>query len=344
MTYLRNTWYVAAWCDEVSRDPLGRKLLDQDVVLYRKEDGDVVAIGNRCPHRFAPLSMGKLQGDTIECPYHGLRFNGRGACVLNPNGDGDIPPKAKVPAYRVEERHDLVWFWGGDPEQADPALIPDLSYVTDPKTRTVTGHIHVDAAYELYIDNLIDLSHAQFVHNDQLGVDNYEDAQLDVKQADEQVNVVITIANANMPPAIRGITGEDNKRGNFVLAAHWQPPSIVTNHIQFLDADTEEPLHESFGSHLLTPETETTAHYFYGLTRRHRLDDEEVDNAVRAWHLKGFTEQDKPVIEAAARMMGDKTDPLAMGPAIIQTDGANVRARRILKKRIKLETELESQA
>jgi len=345
MTYLKNTWYVAAWAEEITREPLRRKLLDQELVFYRKENGEAVAIGNICPHRFAPLSMGHLVGDVIECPYHGLRFNEKGACVLNPNGDKNIPPKAKVPSYRLEERHKLIWLWGGEAEQADPSIIPDLSYIDEPHRKTVTGTIHVDANYQLYIDNLIDLSHAQFVHNDQLGVENYDKAKLDITQQDEKVRVTITIPDSEMPPALKSVSGDNNDtRGDFILTANWQAPSIVTNDIQFKEIDAEDPLFRSFGSHLLTPETEHTAHYFYGLSRTHRIDDPEVDEAVRAWHLKGFSEQDKPVIEAAARMMGDETDPLELGTAVIKTDGANIRARRILKHRIKLEAESEKES
>ena len=186
--YLKNTWYVATWADEVGRQPLRRKLLDQDLAIFRKQDGQPVAIGNRCPHRFAPLSMGKLIGDCIECPYHGLQFDGSGNCVVNPHGNKAIPPKAQ-----------------------------------------------------------------------------------------EKVRVVLTIPNSEMPPAIRTMSEEPDIRGNFILEANWQIPSIVTNHIQFLQA-SGDAVFRSFGTHILTPETEHPAHYFYGLTRRHLLDDPSVDS------------------------------------------------------------------
>ncbi len=331
--YLKNTWYVAAWSEEVGREPLRRKLLDHELVLYRKEDGQPVAIGNMCPHRFAPLSMGKLIGDCIECPYHGLRFDETGQCVANPHGNKAIPPKARVPSFCIEERNGLIWIWGGDRGAADLDAIPDLSYLEEPATRTVSGSLHVEANYQLYIDNLVDLSHAQFAHADQLGVENFGNAELEVTEADEKVCVVLAIPDSELPPAMRAMAEEPEARGSFILEANWQLPSIVTNHIQFLK-DSDEPVFKSFGTHILTPETKHTAHYFYGLTRRHRLDDPSVDDAVRAWHLRGFSEQDKPIIEAAARMMGDETDPVGMSTAPLPTDGGNVRARRILKQRI----------
>lgn len=334
--YLKNAWYVAAWADEVGRQPLRRKLLDQDLAIFRKQDGQPVAIGNRCPHRFAPLSMGKLIGDCIECPYHGLQFDGSGNCVVNPHGNKAIPPKAQVPSFCVGERNGLIWIWGGDREAADLDAIPELGYLDDPETKTVSGSLHVEANYQLYIDNLVDLSHAQFAHGDQLGVENYYNAELDVSEAQEKVRVVLTIPNSELPPAIRTMSEEPNITGNFILEANWQIPSIVTNHIQFLQA-SGDAVFRSFGTHILTPETEHTAHYFYGLTRRHLLDDPSVDESVKGWHLRGFSEQDKPIIEAAARMMGGETDPVGMTNAPLPTDGGNVRARRILKKRIAAE-------
>ena len=105
--WLRNAWYAAAWSGEIGTELLGRTLLDEPIVFFRKEDGTAVAIGGRCPHRFAPLAMGKRVGDCVECPYHGLRFDASGACAHNPHGDGSIPKAARVPGYHVQERHGL---------------------------------------------------------------------------------------------------------------------------------------------------------------------------------------------------------------------------------------------
>src|ERR1044072_4429277 len=98
--YLQNAWYAAGWASELADGAMvGRTFLDKPVLMYRAEDGSPVAIGNRCPHRFAPLSMGKRFGDQVACPYHGLRFDRTGTCVLNPHGEGRVPPAAGVPSY-----------------------------------------------------------------------------------------------------------------------------------------------------------------------------------------------------------------------------------------------------
>ena len=105
--YLRNAWYVAAWSDDLADGQLlGRTILKEPIVLYRKSDGHVAALQDRCPHRFAPLHMGKIvKGDFVQCPYHGLEFNSSGACVLNPHGTKNIPPRARVRSYPVTEKH-----------------------------------------------------------------------------------------------------------------------------------------------------------------------------------------------------------------------------------------------
>ena len=91
-TYLRNAWYVAAWSDDLlDGQLLPRTIMKEPIVLYRKSDGKVVALEDRCPHRFAPLHMGKIvNGDCVQCPYHGLEFDASGACVLNPHGAKNI--------------------------------------------------------------------------------------------------------------------------------------------------------------------------------------------------------------------------------------------------------------
>ena len=104
-TYLHNAWYVAAWCEDLGDGGvLGRTILNEPVVLFRQGNGEVAALDDRCPHRFAPLSLGHvLDGNRIQCPYHGLEFNGAGACVLNPHGNKHIAAAAareKIPGAR----------------------------------------------------------------------------------------------------------------------------------------------------------------------------------------------------------------------------------------------------
>ena len=115
-TYLRNAWYCAAWSETLGDDGvLGLTILKEPVVLYRQGNGEVVALEDRCAHRFAPLSMGAVVGgNRIQCPYHGLEYDKTGACVLNPHGNKNIPSRARVKSYPVTEKHKAIWVWMGD--------------------------------------------------------------------------------------------------------------------------------------------------------------------------------------------------------------------------------------
>ena len=113
MDALKNTWYPAAWSKDVGTQLLKRTLLNESIVFFRIRDGAPVALANMCPHRFAPLHLGKLIDDTLQCGYHGLRFNAAGKCVFNPDGDGITPPAAKVRSYPLHERYGLLWIWIG---------------------------------------------------------------------------------------------------------------------------------------------------------------------------------------------------------------------------------------
>ncbi len=133
--YLRNVWYVAAWEHEVEGDALlARTLLDVRRVIYRRRDGaGYVMLADRCPHRFAPLSMGERKGDAIACRYHGLEFGVGGRCTHNPFSTAALPLHGVVDSPPIVARYGLLWFWPGEPDRADPATIPDFSFLDGPE-------------------------------------------------------------------------------------------------------------------------------------------------------------------------------------------------------------------
>ena len=166
--FLRNYWYVAGYDHEVSRRPLGRVILGEPIALYRLEDGTPVALEDRCAHRHLPLSMGRLIGDTLQCHYHGLRYDRSGACVRVP-GQDLIPRSARVKSYPVVERYHWLWIWMGDPALADPASIPDYHWFDDPNWGVKGEYLHVKSNWQLIVDNLLDLTHLAFVHETTIG-------------------------------------------------------------------------------------------------------------------------------------------------------------------------------
>ncbi|MEO6378470.1 MAG: Rieske 2Fe-2S domain-containing protein, partial [Caulobacteraceae bacterium] len=155
--FLKNSWYQAAWSAELTaEDLLARTICGEPLVFFRNPDGAVQALYDRCPHRFAPLSRGTVNEGRLTCGYHGLVFDGSGACVHNPHGPP--PRRTVVRPYPAVERHRAIWVWMGDPQAADPSLLPDLAFIDEtPEIATISGYMPTRANYELLSDNILDL-------------------------------------------------------------------------------------------------------------------------------------------------------------------------------------------
>jgi vanillate O-demethylase monooxygenase subunit len=342
MRYLRNIWYVAGWADEIGRDLQELRILDEPILFYRKEDGTPVAIGNRCPHRFAPLHMGRLDGDNVVCGYHGLAFNTSGVCVHMPNATGKIPARARVKAYPVAERHALTWIWMGDPERADESLIPDMSYLADKQRHRVQGKtLTIDAHYEIYTDNLLDLTHVEFLHGNSAGIDFLDPLQHTVEEIGSSVVTKFHYGRALSPGAYRSLVNDPDARGDFWLNIRWDAPSVMTLEVGFRQADDRAFIQRN--AHILTPVNDRQCRYIYAGTRDWALGDAAIDEQTRAWHRKGFLEEDKPMVEAVSRMMDGRTLE-EMKPMLLSFDAGPMRVRRLLSAMIDREEGETAQA
>mgnify|MGYP000091146854 CR=1 FL=1 len=123
--FLQNCWYCAGWEFDISQGKnalISRRIAGEPIMLYRKIDGEIIAMEDRCCHRQAPLSMGMKEGNDIRCGYHGIKFDSNGKCLEIP-GQKIIPDNAYVRTFPVVVRDSWVWIWMGDPEMADPDLI-----------------------------------------------------------------------------------------------------------------------------------------------------------------------------------------------------------------------------
>lgn len=338
MSFLKNAWYCAAWASEVTREPLSRTLLAQKVVLYRKEDGGVVALSNICPHRFAPMHKGKLHGDVLACPYHGLQFGTDGHCVHNPHGDV-IPPALKLSAYPVVERHAIIWIWMGDATLADPAAIPDFSAHDDPDFALVGGHIPIAGGYQLVTDNLLDLSHTQYLHPILTVPDDPESRnEYDVLQDGDTITTVFNTLNIKPFGFVHFIWPDAPERIDSFSGVRWQAPANMMLKIHFVSLDPSAPKElRMWNAHLVTPETETTCHYFWGTARNYRQNDAEFGEQLGGAVNQVFTHEDGVMIAYAQANMGDHTDLIAMRPVVLPTDQAAIRTRMILKKLLRQE-------
>lgn len=338
MRFLRNAWYCAAWSKEVSRRAFGRTLLNEKVVLFRKEDGTPVALGDVCPHRFAPMHLGKLHGDILACPYHGLQFGEDGGCRRNPHGPV-IPPELRLKSYPLVERHNIVWIWMGDPEKTDQSLIPDFSCHTDPDYATVEGWIHISGSYQLVADNLLDLSHTQFLHP-MLTFNDLPEAVRE-QRLHQNGTMLTTEFNElnNAPSPLAYVMWEKvPERLDSLAGIRWQPPANMLLTVRNVSRDPEAPGDIRFlGAELITPETYTTCHYFWSNSRDFRQEDAALSEQLATTTEQVFTNEDGAMIAHVQNNMGEQTDLIAMRPVVLPTDSAAIRARNILKKLINAE-------
>jgi len=338
MCFLRNHWYCAAWAGELTDQPLARTLLGEPLVLFRKASGGCAAIGAVCPHRFAPLSEGKLHGDVLACRYHGLQFAADGRCVHNPHGSV-IPPALRVPAYRIVERYDAVWIWMGDAAAADEALIPHLPGHADAAFRSVTGHIHINGGYELISDNLLDLSHTQFLHSLlTMEEDGQKTYVFKVEQEGDTITTVSNHLNTKAFGFSRFAWPDSPERLNSYSGVRWQAPANMLLKVHFSAADEPESagIH-SWGAELVTPESETTCHYFWSNARDFRVDDDAFSVALQQTITDVFTNEDAWIVGLVQQNMGASSDLLASKPVILPSDNAAVRARRIVRRLLREE-------
>lgn len=336
--YLKNGWYCAGWSSDLGRSPIGRRFLGEPIVLYRTQAGDAVALAGRCPHRFAPLHKGRVIGDTIECPYHGLVFHHSGQCVRNPHGDGFIPPGAKLRRYPLEEKDGVLWVWMGDPDRADPATIIDTSFVVNERFAVVTGCIKVNANYELVIDNLLDLTHPAVLHRGGLSSEEYQGEKMEhaFRQETTRIHSDYTFRDVNASPQLSTLWG-DRKSDVRAFMTLTVPANLA---LDFRMNEVNGPIEEGLlmpSLHLVVPENETSTYYFYAMGRNVQLENQELTAFVGEMARRAFEDEDEPMIRACQEMMGT-TDLFSLRPVVLRTDVAAVRARLLLRRLIRDES------
>lgn len=289
---VRNCWYVAGLSGELTRALSSRRFLGVDVALYRTQAGEPVAVRNRCPHRSFPLAKGRLDGDELMCGYHGMRFDPSGRCVKMP-AMPLVPTNAQVRSFPIVERAPLVWIWMGDPDHADPALIPDTSWLASPAWKSVGGAFHMKADYVSMHENLLDQTHFPFLHPGAIGTPEYARSKLDVRQEGDVVIIDRALKNSP-PPDVYGVpTGLTGKPVDRYSEARFASPGlhvafarIVDNH----DAGGAPRTYRFNITHAFTPETNGSIHYWWFNSRDSNLDDPGADAYLREASSKAYLE------------------------------------------------------
>ncbi|MBN1122954.1 MAG: aromatic ring-hydroxylating dioxygenase subunit alpha [Anaerolineae bacterium] len=170
---IRDQWYAILESKEVKRGkPVGVTRLGEKLVLWRDEQGQVVCQRDKCPHRGVQLSLGELKDGTLECPFHGFRFDPTGQCTLIPaiGKTGTPPKKMKVHTYPAREAHDLIWVWWGDPRDDLPPI--HFFETIDDSFSYATLKDHWPTHYSRAIENQLDVVHLPFVHRTTIGRGN----------------------------------------------------------------------------------------------------------------------------------------------------------------------------
>ena len=338
MNYPRNAWYVAGFDDEVPQgELLARTYLGEDVVLYRAPDGSPRALEDRCPHRFAPLSGGTLQEGAIQCRYHGLTFDGSGACVHNPHGP--IPKAARVRAYPVRERDRLLWIWMGEPEKADDSLIPDFSDIAAaPEHATIRGHLPTACDTMLLVDNIMDLSHVDFLHPTSLGSGAISRVKPVVEDLSERSVKVTWISSGDIaPPHFDAHLRQQRQPTDQWTQVTWFAPSCM--HLSVGATLLGEPRSQGAGTlnlHLGTPQRPGHTHYWFWTTRDFAISA-EANAFIRPQVEHIFRNEDKPILEAQQSRIG-QNECWAKKPVLLAPDAGAVRARRKLAALLELES------
>jgi vanillate O-demethylase monooxygenase subunit len=338
MSFLRNCWQVVAYGREVIAGRImTRRIANEPLILFRTARGKLVAMEDRCPHRSAPLSKGTLLGEQIRCGYHGLKFDAEGKCTQIP-GQNLIPPKARARIYPVVERYTFAWIWMGDVAKADPALIPDVHWMSSPEWITSDGYHKILANYKLLNDNLLDLSHETYVHVHTIGNEAVADTPVVVKSDDKAVYVVKEMDRCNPPPLYQYLghvpANAEVRRWQRTM---YMPPGYIVIDVGI------EPLSDVAGSvrvegrviNLMTPETDSTSHYFWAFARNFRLEEPEVTEFLRE-NVRRTFDEDKDMLEAQQANLGSGDFDPAYKVAV-KADAGAVSGRRLLAAFIEAE-------
>jgi phenylpropionate dioxygenase-like ring-hydroxylating dioxygenase large terminal subunit len=340
-----NAWYVVAWDHEVTtKEPLARTVAERPLALWRTPDGQVSALADACWHRLAPLSKGKILDDELQCPYHGLRYNRAGRCTSMP-AQQTVNPSAVVPAFPVVERHRFLWVWLGDPDLADPDLVPDMHQMDSPDWAGDGETIQAGCNYQLVLDNLMDLTHEEFVHSSSIGQDELSDSEFQVSHDDRHVTVSRWMRDIEAPPfwlknmrdKFPGFSGRVDRW----QIIHFEAPSTICIDVGVAKAGTGAPEGDrsqgvnGYVMNTITPETDRTCHYFWAFMRNYRLESQTITTQLREG-VHGVFGEDEEMLIAQQRAIDANPDYEFYS---LNIDAGGMWVRRILDRMLQAEVQ-----
>lgn len=337
--YPLNCWYVAGREEDFDHSLRAVRLFGRALVFYRATNGKVAALEDACPHRRLPLSMGKLEGNRVVCGYHGLTFDGTGACVAAPTQPESIPKRARVRSYPTLERYGFVWIWPGDADLADEALMLDIPNFENPTWgKTARGSLSIGCNYLWVVDNLLDPSHVAWVHLTSFAGAGTDNAPLVLEEGDDRVIVSRWIYDAPASPYYQPFlkfTGNCDRKQHYECRL----PAVAINGSIYTPVGTggrDEGLPDdalrNFSYNFMTPvDAENTLYFWF---QHCNAIPGSLDMAERmfAGATMAFNE-DKEVLEAVQRGMAAADGaPLNLG-----LDAGAMRFRKLVERMIATE-------
>lgn len=333
--YPMNQWWVAAASAEVGRTPLSRWLLGKPILLYRKESGAVVALDDRCPHRWAPLSSGYLSGDNIVCGYHGFEFGPNGQCVRIPT-QSSVPAKARVASYRLVEQSSLIWIWLGDEVAAETAPGPvAIPFLEDSRFSNVRGYTRMEANYMLLKENVLDLTHFGYVHRNTFQITDWTRAPV-VTVEDGQVRFVLDFPECVLPPLFGALTGFGSEKT--VSRSNWGcyvNPALHLAGVDFHDPTASTGARQNVAfriAHATTPVSPTAVHYFWAAGWDVPLTASQM-TLLHDTTVKGFKEDEDMLVSIQQRLTDDPWGT-QYAEVMASADQPSVQARRQLQMQL----------
>jgi vanillate O-demethylase monooxygenase subunit len=218
----------------------------------------------------------------------------------------------------------------GDPQGCKRADLPAYDQVAElPAQSFTSAYIHSKANSELMTDNIMDLSHADFLHPGSLSTGGEVTSLLPhIAENGDEVLVTWSWKAANVPPVFAAAV-PPGQECDMTLQVTWRPAALMYIRMIVKASEDAQPV-EVRGCHLMTPETENTTHYFFAGTRSYLVEDCKFSDVMLSQILYAFTQEDKPVIEAVQEAMGGH-DLWSMKPVLLSGDAGAVRVRRKLK-------------
>ena len=334
--FLKNAWYVACTPDDFQDKPLGRKICGESMVFYRGTQGQAVALEDFCPHRGAPLSLGFVKDGNLVCGYHGLEMGCEGNTIAMPGQR--VRGFPAIRSFPVVERYGFVWVWPGQADKASENLIPKFEFFDNPEWAYGGGLYHIACDYRLMVDNLMDLTHETYVHASSIGQKEIDEVPCVTKTEGDHVTTSRFMENITAPPfwkmALRGNKLADDVPVDRWQICHFTPPSHVMIEVGVAHAGhggyhaPDKVKAYSVVVDFITPETETSIWYFWGMARKFQPQDAALTASIREGQGKIFSEDLQMLELQQKNLLAHPTRELLK----LNIDAGGVQSRRVIDR------------